>query len=194
MKRLMIFAIAFVISFAAVSCKTSEFGFKSIDVNGMVYDFSNRPVANCEISLGGKYKSSTDINGRFSLPKVRAGNYTITGYKKNFENYSDEVVIKDKGQIIYIRTPSQNQLLNLADESLLANNLAAAEEMVERARQIDQNNIEMLFYYATVKFRQHEYGRAISFLETAKDLGSKDLYIDKFLTVLREVRDVRQEK
>ena len=188
------FFVLFSIAFMAISCKTAEFGFKVIDVNGMVYDFTNRPVANCEISLGGKYKSSTDINGRFSLPKVPIGTYTITGYKKAFEIYSDEVIIKDKGQIIYIRIPSQNQLLNLADEALSANNLTGAEEMVERAYQIDQNSIEMLFYYATVKFRQREYGRAIDLLENARDLGSKDLYIDKFLTVLREARYVYQEK
>ena len=48
MKKLMIFAMAALF----ISCKTAEFGFKTTDVNGMVYDFSNRPVAYCEISLG----------------------------------------------------------------------------------------------------------------------------------------------
>ena len=188
------YVMILLIAFMAVSCRTAEFGFKVIDVNGMVYDFTNRPVAHCEISLGGKYNSSTDINGRFSLPRIRAGTYTITGCKKTFENYSDEVIIKDKGQIIYIRMPSQSQLLNLADEALSANNLTGAEKLVERAYQIDENNIEMLFYYATVKFRQREYDRAINLLEGAKDLGSKDVYIDKFLTVLREAQDAYQKK
>jgi len=189
MKKLFIFFVALM----AFSCKTAEFGFKVIDVNGMVYDFSNRPVAHCEISLGKKYKSSTDINGRFSLPKVPVGAYTVTGHKKTFESYSDEVVIKDKGQIIYIRMPSQNQLLNLADEALVTNNLATAEEMLERAYLIDKNNIEMLFYYATVNFRQHKYNQAIQLLESAKELGSKDVYIDKFLTKLKEAQYAHEE-
>ena len=183
--KLMVLTIAFI----AISCKTAELGFKVIDVNGMVYDFSNRPVSNCEISLGKRHKSSTDINGRFNLPKVPVGTYTIIGNKKSFETYSEEVIIKDKGQIIYIRIPSQNQLLNLADDALSANNFAVAEEMVERAYQIDQNSIEMLFYYATVKFRQREYDLAINFLENARDLGSKDIYVYKFLTVLKEVQN-----
>jgi len=185
MKKLLFFSFALM----AISCKTAEFGFKVIDVNGMVYDFTNRPVPNYEISLGKKYKSSTDINGRFTLPKVPVGTYTVTGGKKSFENYSDEVIVKDKGQIIYIRIPSQNQLLNMADDALSANDFAAAQEMVERAYQIDHNNVEMLFYYATVKFRQREYGEAISLLESAKELGSKDVYVDRFLTVLREVQN-----
>ena len=189
MKKLLVIAITFL----AISCKTAEFGFETIDVNGMVYDFSNRPISNCEISLGRRYSSSTDINGRFSIPKVPVGTYTLTGYKKSYENYMDEVLIKDKGQIIYIRIPSQNQLLNLTDEALSANNLAAAGEMAERAYQIDRNNIETLFYCAAIQFRQREYGQAIQSLETARDLGSKDIYIDKFLTVLREVQNANQE-
>ena len=170
-----------------ISCKTAEFGFKVTDISGMIYDFSNRPVAHCEISLGRRYKSTTDINGRFTLAKVAYGTYTITGDKNGFETYSDKVIIKDPGQIIYIRIPSQNQLLDLVDEALGANNFTLAEETVERAYHIDNNNIEMLFYYAVVKFRQHEYDRAISLLETAKKLGSRDLYIDKFLTLLKEL-------
>jgi len=172
----------------AVSCKTAEFGFKVIDVNGMVYDFSNRPVPFCEVTMGKRFRSSTDINGRFAMPKVPVGTYTITGTKKGFESYSEEVIIKDRGQIVYFRMPSQSQLLTLIDEALSANNLDVAEEMAERAYRIDDKNIEMLFYYATVKFRQNDYIEAIVFLEIAKRLGSKDFYIDKFLTVLKELR------
>ena len=169
---------------SVASCKTAELGFKVTNINGMIYDFNNRPVAHCEISLGWRYKSTTDINGRFTLPKVAFGTYTVTAHKNGYETYSDKVIIKDPGQIIYIRIPSQNQLLRLVDEALVANNYPLAEETVIRAHQIDAHNIETLFYYAVVKFRQNEYDRAILFLETAKSLGAKDLYIDKFLTIL----------
>ena len=167
------------------SCKTAELGFKVINVSGMIYDFSNRPVQHCEVSLGWWHKTTTDINGRFTLPKVGYGTYTVTGKKNGFETYSEKIIIKDPGQIIYIRIPSQNQLLNLVDEALTAGNFTLAEETAERAYQIDKNNVEMLFYYATVKFRQREYDNAVHFLEAAKNLGSRDVYIDKFLTQLK---------
>ena len=179
--------IIILISLFSGSCKTAELGFKVIDINGMVYDFSNRPVTNYEIALGRRYKGSTDINGRFTISRVPIGNYTITGQKNGFENYIDKITIKEKGQIIYIRIPSQNQLLNMVDEALTANNFYLAEEMAERAYQIDKNNIETLFYCATVAFRQSDYKKAFSLLENAKNLGSKDLYIEKFLTVLKEM-------
>ena len=180
-------------SLLALSCKTAELGFKVININGMVYDFSNRPVPYYEVSLGRWYKGSTDINGRFTLPKVPFGTYTLSGHKSGYENYLDEVIVKDKGQIIYIRVPSQNQLLNMVDDALAVNDFPIAEEMAERAFQIDKNNVETLFYNAAVSFRQRQFEKAISFLEAAVDLGSKDLYIDKFLSILRELRELQNE-
>jgi len=191
MKRRTVFIllICFFAALILVSCKTAEFGFKVIDLHGMVYDFSNRPVANCEISLGKRHNTVTDINGRFTLPKVPIGTYTLTGHRRGFEIYTDEVIVKDRGQIIYFRIPSQNQLLDLIDDALSSNNLVLAEELAERAYQIDKTSIEMLFYYATVKFRQEEYFLATNFLEAARSLGSRDLFIDRFLTILKELQN-----
>jgi tetratricopeptide (TPR) repeat protein len=177
------------ISFLLFSCITTELGIKVTDVSGMVYDFSNRPVSNYNIALGTWYSGSTDINGRFTLLKVPLGKYKMKGSKKGYENYSDEVTIKSKGQIIYIRIPSQNQLLAMADEALTANDFTLAEEIVERAYQIDKNNIEMLLYYAAISFRQKNFEKAASFLEDAVNLGSKDYYVQKFLSVIRRIQN-----
>jgi len=186
-KRIVFLPFIIFIAFSFLSCKTAEFGFKTTDISGMVYDFSNRPVFNYEVTLGKKYSGSTDINGRFTLANVPFGNYKIKGSKIGFENYNGELTIKDKRQIVYIRIPSQNQLLALADEALAANNFTLAEELAERAYQIDKNNIEMLFYYAAVSFRQNNYKKAASFLEDAVNLGSKDYYVHKFLSAIKEM-------
>ena len=184
---LFVFIIAALLVF---SCKSAEFGYKVFDINGMVYDFSNRPLANCEISLGSRGLNSTsDINGRFSIPRVPIGNYALTVSKDGHENYSEVFFIKQRGQIVYIRLPSQSQLLDLVDEALASNNFPLAEELAERAYRIDPNSIETLFYFATVRYRQRDYGGALAFLEEAGNLGSKDPYIDKFMTLLMEVRD-----
>ena len=188
-KKAAILLILVLPAFFSFSCKTAEFGFKPVDINGMVYDFSNKPVANYEIVLGKKHFGSTDINGRFTLIKVSPGSYKISGSKNGFENYNGEVIIREKGQIIYIRIPSQNQLLVMADEALAANNFILAEEIAERAYQIDKNNIETLFYYAAISFRQNNLEKAASFLEHAINLGSKDYYVQKFLTAIKEMQN-----
>jgi len=176
----------FFIAFLCLSCKTLR-PVNKIDINGMIYDFTNRPVAYCQIMLGELFTGSTDINGRFTLPKIPVGIYTITVTKEGYETYSDEIEIRDQGQIVYIRIPSQSQLLNLVDEALTVMNLDIAQEYIQRAYEIDSNNIETLFYYATIKFRQQKYNEALAFLLTARNLGSRDLYIDRFLTILREL-------
>ena len=193
-KALILFCTVILTLALNTSCKTAEFGFTAIDLNGMVYDFSNRPVAHCEIFLDRKFKSCTDINGRFTLPKVTAGTYTLTAHKKGFEDYYDEIIVKDRGQIIYFRLPSQNQLLDLIDEALTANDFSHALGFAERAYQIDQNNIEMLFYFATVKFKQQEYPEAIAYLQIAKKLGSKDIFVDKFISDLWRLQNAKMAK
>ena len=188
-KCFLIFKAMIVLLFSVSSCKTIEFGTERIDINGMIYDFSNRPVPNCEITLDEKYRSCTDINGRFSLPGIPADAYTITGYKNGYELYLEEIEIRDRGQIIYIRIPSQGQLNSLVDEALSANNLVMAEELAERAYKIDNRNIETLFYCAVIKFRRNDIDAAITLLENAKNLGSRDIYIEKFLNMLTEAKN-----
>jgi len=182
----------FIIIFAVllcISCGTIGSSRKAIDINGMIYDFSNRPIAHCRITIGQRHSGITDINGRFVLPRIPTGSYTITVQKEGYETFSDSIFIQNQGQIIYIRIPSQSQLLNLADEALTAMNTDAAEEFVQRAYQIDRNNIEMLFYYATIKFRQQKYSEAIDFLMSARNLGSRDPYISRLLSILLELKD-----
>jgi hypothetical protein len=189
-RDIFVLVVCVIAAFSAVTCKTAEFGYRVFDVNGMIYDFSNRPVAYCDISLGGKGLNSTsDINGRFSIRGVPVGNYALTVQKDGYEKYSEVFFIKQSGQIIYVRIPSQNQLLDLVDEALTANNFILAEEMAERAYRIEPNNIEALFYFATVKYRRRDYDGALKYLEAACDLGSKDPYIDKFIALLKEAGD-----
>ena len=189
-KRRRLFFVFIYTAFLFVSCKTAEFGYKVFDINGMIYDFSNRPVAYCEVSLGrSRLNSTSDINGRFSIARVPVGKHTLTVYKEGYEKYSEDFYINQRGQIIYVRFPSQNQLLDLADEALTANNFPLAEEMAERAYKIDPGSIETLFYYATVKYRRRDYSGALAFLEEAGKLSSKDPYIEKFITLLKEAQD-----
>jgi len=186
-KSLAAFLITALTLLALVSCRTTGVSGNTININGMVYDFDNRPVPYCEIQMGWWHKGVTDINGRFILPNVHAGVYPVKVTRSGYETYTEEITAKDNGLIIYLRIPSQAQLLNLADQALTANDYAAAEDLADRAYQIDKKSAEALFYRATVKFRQSEYEKAISILEDAVALGIKDIYIEKFINTLKEL-------
>jgi tetratricopeptide (TPR) repeat protein len=189
-KKLIIVLI--IVSMFFSSCKTAEFGHLIVNVNGMIYDFSNKPISNYTIifeestegSLVKKYTSISDINGRFYLPKIPADTYNITGTKEGYETYKGSIFIDSKEQIIYLRIPSLSQLLDLADQSLNKHNIPEAESYIERASQIGGTSTEFLFYSAVISFRKKEYQKAIDYLNKAKEAGSSDLYIEKFLNDL----------
>jgi hypothetical protein len=186
-KRNLLFLL--VIPLGLFSCKTAEFGYKVMDVNGMIYDFSNRPIPNYTIFLGEKYSSMTDINGRFLISKVPAGNYIIHGEGGGYESYQSAVVISQREQIIYIRLPSFNQLLELADTALVKNQINEADAYLVRASLLGEETTELLFYRATVRFRQKRYAAALDLLQTAINSGSADIYVEKFLQDLKRMRD-----
>jgi hypothetical protein len=164
-----------------------------IDVNGMIYDFSNRPVSNYTITLGEKLTSVSDINGRFYFSKVPADTYDINGSKEGYETYKDTVTIGQKEQIIYLRIPSVSQLLDLADESLSKPNLLEAESYIQRAANIGVPSTELFFYSAVISFRKKEYTEAINYLMEAKEAGSTDIYLEQFLNDLTKLINVDEE-
>ncbi|MDR1105019.1 MAG: hypothetical protein LBL44_01555 [Treponema sp.] len=179
--------------FVLCSCKTAEFGYTVIDLNGMVYDFANKPVPNYLVTVGEKNVSVTDINGRFVMEKIALGVYPIKGEKEGFEPFAETLDIFDRGQIVYIRVPSSGQLLELADVALSKNRLDEAEAYLKRAWDIGDITAELLMYYAAVKFRQGLYDEAIVRLQSAVNRGSQDRYIEKFLDYLLEKKSRENE-
>ncbi|GHV88640.1 hypothetical protein AGMMS50267_10000 [Spirochaetia bacterium] len=186
-KRTALFLVASTL--VLFSCKTTEFGYKVLAVNGMVYDFSNRPVPNYKITIGKKYTSTTDINGRFLIEKVPVGTYAMRGERAGYETYQSDITISQKEQIIYIRLPSFNQLLELADAALVKNQINEAEAYLLRAVAIEELTTELFFYLATVQFRQKNYQEAQETLQSARDHGLADIYVEKFLADLKRMHD-----
>ncbi len=190
MKRILISAL---ILLFLVSCKTAEFGAQCIDVNGMVYDFENRPVPGYEVRLDEKRSSVTDITGRFTIGKVPVGAYQIQGTAVNYEAYGGELVLGDKRQIVYIRVPSAIQLLDLADKALTENRIEDARKYVERAESTGILTTEFLFYKAVVSFRSGDYPASLAIVDRIVSMGISDSYIIKFQADLNRIMEGANE-
>lgn len=174
-------------SFLLISCNTLKY--EKISINGMVYDFSNRPVSNYSIIIDDEPSSITDINGRFAISKIKRGNYKIRGTGKEYEEYQSEISIYAPDQIIYIRVPSYKQLIELADNALMNNQIRDANSYILRAYDIGIINTELLFYAAIVKFRMNDYSGAIYYLELAIASGIDDDYMRMFYDDLKRLQD-----
>jgi tetratricopeptide (TPR) repeat protein len=173
-----------VLLFLSAACTTTGYKRGTAGLNGMVYDFDNKPVPQYIIEIDGKNPASTDINGRFFIPRVRSGKHEIRGRREGYEEYRGEIIINDKRQIVYLRVPSLSQLLNLADNSLSKNNVEEAALYIERGAAIGEKTVELLFYSAIVLFRKGEYQAAVESLRDAVSRGSRDEYVTRFLNEL----------
>ena len=60
-----VFLILSALSLFLCGCKSVPGENEKIDINGMIYDTANRPVANYRIYVDGKGMCTSDIGGRF---------------------------------------------------------------------------------------------------------------------------------
>lgn len=171
---------------ALSSCKTAEFGYRHIDVNGMVYDFSNRPVAGYRVTLG-KKETVSDVTGRFSFLNIPVGQYVIAGSKTGYETYDGIIDAFERGQVVYLRIPSERQLLDLADASLSGNNIDAASSFVSRAAHTGFVSEACRFYQAIVFFRKGIPESACVTLDSLIAGGCSDAYVRSFRDSLRSM-------
>jgi hypothetical protein len=193
MKNIIAKFSAAIIFLAIFSCKTSELGYPILTVNGMIYDFNNKAIPNCTVQIGEKHFAVSDINGRFYVPKIPSGNYSIIIIKEEHEVFHDKIIVEDNTQIVYIRIPSITQLLELADNALEKNQIQEAASFVDRAKSIGKRTTELLYYAAIVSFRQQDYSTAQELLIEAKQQGANDSYIDIFLKDLNQLLDDENE-
>jgi tetratricopeptide (TPR) repeat protein len=185
MKSQPLFFALIVVALTLASCRSTPYGRLAVGLNGMVYDFENKPIPQYIITLDGKNEVSTDINGRFFIPRVTSGTHVIGGGRQGYESYRGELVINDRRQVVYIRVPTLAQLINLADEALSANRLEEAADFLRRAWSLEEPTTELLFYSAILSFRRGDYEKAVEYLQQADYLGGgADEYVRRFLDEL----------
>jgi hypothetical protein len=170
-------------------CGSSPYGKVAVGLNGMAYDFENRPLAQYVVALNGRTPVATDINGRFFFPGVKPGTYTLTGQKEGYESYEGEIIVSDRRQIVYFRVPNRTQLVDLADGALSRNRVDEAESYMRRAEAVGEPTTEVLFYMAVVLFRQGRYQEAADRLQLAASRGGRDPYVTRFLDDLTALRE-----
>ena len=168
-------------------CKTTSLIY-GVNINGMVYDFDNRPVAGYHLKLNDDLEVVTDITGRFTFEKVKLGEYLLTGESNRYETYEGKIIIYDQDQVIYLRIPSFSQLINLTDKALEANNLQEAEGFLKRAAALNIQDIDVMIYEAVLAYRYYNIEQAIRKIEQIKVNGYRNEWLDRFYDELRKIQ------
>ena len=168
-------------------CKTTSLIY-GVNINGMVYEFDNRPVAGYHLKLNDDLEVVTDITGRFTFEKVKLGEYLLTGGSNRYETYEGKIIIYDQDQVIYLRIPSFSQLINLTDKALEANNLQEAEGFLKRAAAMNIQDIDVMIYEAVLAYRYYNIEQAIQKIEQIKVNGYRNEWLDRFYDELRKIQ------
>ena len=184
MYRLVVF---FAFTSLFTTCKTTSLLY-GVNINGMVYDFDNRPVPGYRLELNKDLTVVTDITGRFTFEKVKLGDYVLTGESTVYEPYEGTISIYNPEQVIYLRIPSFSQLLNLTDKALEDGNVSEAEQFLHRAATMDEEHIDVLLYKAVLEYRKNNIERAMRAIERVKVKGYRADWVDKFYYELQKIQ------
>lgn len=168
-------------------CKTASLLY-GVDVNGMVYDFDNRPVAGYYVTLNDDLAVVTDITGRFTFEKVKLGDYLLKGESSDYEAFEGSVSIYNRQQVIYLRIPSFSQLIQLTDKTLEEGKVSEAEQFLNRAAAMDGEHIDVLLYTVVLEYRKNNIERAMQTLERVKQKGYRADWVDTFYYELEKIQ------
>lgn len=156
------------------SCASiNRIGEKKGILQGMVYDYENRPIAGYIISIKNYGKTTTDINGRFMLDGIKYGTVEICGEGQNYSLYTDNFDFSDKTQILYLKIPSYEWLYTSIDTHIEKEEFSMAEKILSEFPAEEQKKSRYLFYKAIFDFRTTRGTEKSTILENLKVLKGK---------------------
>jgi hypothetical protein len=159
-------------------------GSEPVALNGMVYDYESRPVADAEISVDGRLRARSDINGRFSLGRIPFGSYKVGFEKQGFERTCISVDYTDMMQIIYVKIFSEKQLLAASEKEVTKRSWNGALAFLDRIDAIGVQDPVARYLRAVICVRRGEAEEARRILESMLADDYDEPYIHLFLADL----------
>jgi hypothetical protein len=184
--------LCLVAALAASACASTarlrREGASEAPLNGMVYDYENRPVPDAEIRLGGLLRARSDINGRFSLGELPFGAYKLELRKKGYERAALALEYRDPTQILYLKTYSAKQLLLMAEKEAERRSWADALAILDRIEALGPADPAARYLRAVLLFRRGDVRGSQLILEALLTGGYDEPYVRLFLADLCQYR------
>jgi hypothetical protein len=173
-----------------LSCATQEardgFSFDNATLFGMVYDENNQPCAGARITVDGQAGPLTDIRGRFVMPSLSRGDHDVVAHKEGYEALSARFSFLNRGDVIYLRMVSFDQLLTRVENALDDRRWDEAEAILQRAAKLSAGDTVMLYLKAIQAYKKDRFGDAAAGLQAILENGSREPHVYLFLADLYE--------
>jgi tetratricopeptide (TPR) repeat protein len=158
-------------------------------LQGVIFDLDMAPVSGALVELSGgglSASAATDSQGRFSIPGLVAGEYSLSFSKEMYERRSRPLALSDFAEVVYLQAAGYWQLLDAALAALGRKDAGAAEELLARAGTILEKSSTALFLEGALEERRGDYAAAIGDLEAAAALDPRSPFLWLYLADLYE--------
>jgi len=163
--------ILLALSSAAPGCASRGFdGAKTGTLQGMIYDYENRPAGGYIVTIDADRQASTDINGRFMIPGIPFGTHTLSGEGPNHCPLVKAVDFADKTQIFYFRIPSNSYLYAQVDRQLAEGDYGEAMASLRLFSADEQRGKKFNLYKTIALFRLSPADSRSGYYERARKL------------------------
>ena len=148
-----IFALFIVIvSFSGCASTLRTDGSKGL-MQGMFYDYDNRPVCGYELVLDEKIHVFTDINGRFEFPATEYKTHALKGQGNGYDSIDRTYDFSSRSQILYLRIPSIENLYCQLDTQLMNGQNDEAEKTLRNLSRTEQAQNKYKLYDTILHLR-----------------------------------------
>jgi tetratricopeptide (TPR) repeat protein len=173
-----------------VSCATQEardgFSFDTATLFGMVYDENNQPCSGARLTVDGAPGPVTDIRGRFVISELGRGEHAVAVRKDGYEELAVKFSFLNRGDVLYLRMISFDQLLSRVEKAFDERRWDEAEALLARAEKLDSGDTVMLYMKAIRAFKMDNFKEAAGYLESILGRGDRETYVYLFLADLYE--------
>jgi len=183
--------IIFVLSLAALltGCRSVSTPKRAIQDSGMmyamIYDYENTPVYGVAVFINGKKYTESDLQGRFVLEFKKNGKYAIKLEKSGYELIED-MFTYDPMNVLYFKMVNASQLVSQAEEAMEQYAYKGAEELINRAHNLEPNRPDILYFQSIILYYQGRKAEAKVILENLQSRGINGEYINGFLNKLSD--------
>ncbi len=171
------------------ACQSEGAAFKHFakaPINGIVYDFDNKPCPNVTVRLNDKFVIRTDINGRFTFLGMPPGTYTLQLDKQGYESLKLDFDFYSRSRVLYAKMISLKSLMRRVEQATAGKKWSEAELLLARAVTIDPDDPTVLYLEAILSLYRGKVEEAVGILKGILEQGYSNS------TILLSLADIYQ--
>ncbi len=177
----------------ASSCASLRNSFTTrADIRGLVYDERNQPVPGFEIIVADRFRAVSDINGRFVLQNIPPGTHSFTASVPDGPVTSGELMLRDKKEILYLRTESGRGRYSRIAECIEADDVKEALVLLESFRESEKQTRHWLLYQSIALWKEGLSAEALNQARSAA-AGKSTVVLRTYIAWLESQNSFDQE-